>query len=76
MKKLAAIVGLLALTSCVGVSESYSAANESIYEAIAPEYKEYVEADERLPRSLKDAKLRTLDRWKEMLDKFAREAAK
>ena len=75
MKKLA-LLALLALTSCAGVSESYRLADEAIYDAIAPDYREYVEADESLPRSLKDIKLRTLKRWREMLDKFKAEESK
>ena len=70
MKKLTAVLALLALTSCAGVPEAHIAADRAIHDAIAPEYRAYVEADERLPRSLKDIKLRTLTRWRQMIEKF------
>jgi predicted lipoprotein len=74
VKKVTAIVALLALTSCAGVPEAHIAADRAIHDAIAPEYREYVEADERLPRSLKDIKLRTLKRWSQMIEEFERGA--
>ena len=76
MKKLTAIMALFALASCAGVSESHRLADEAIYEAIEPDYRKYVEADESLPQSLKNIKLRTLERWREMLDEFAKEQGK
>ena len=74
MRKLTAILALLALASCAGVPEAHIAADRAIHDAIAPEYREYVEADERLPRSLKDMKLRTLRRWREMIEEFEKGA--
>lgn len=70
MKKISAIVALLALTSCAGVPKAHVEADRAIFDAVAPEYRQYVESDERLPQSLKDVKLRTIRRWREMVEEF------
>ena len=71
MKRFAPLfVCLLMLSSCNGVSvaAAYHAADKATYEAIAPEYEAYVQADEKLDAASKASRMRTLATWKMRLE--------
>ena len=59
MRRRFAAVLLLLAGSCVGPNP----AEVATYEAIAPEYRAYVEADPTLQEADKERRYATLDRW-------------
>lgn len=68
MKRKLPIVALLALTSCSGVSDVYTAADRATFDAVAPEYSAYVQADAALDEASKATRLRTIETWRLRLD--------
>ena len=56
------MVMALALASC-GVSEAYLQADSDTFDAIAPDYRAYVMADDSLTPSDKETYLRTVKIW-------------
>lgn len=62
MKRTLSLCGLL-LASCNGVADTYVKADRLTYEAIAPEYRAYVLADELLDEDAKARRLLSLDTW-------------
>ena len=66
MKKLCALAALALLTGCEGISvaDAYVKADRLTYDAIAPAYRAYVEADKALDPAAKQSRMRLLDSWK------------
>ena len=66
MKKLCAVAALVLLTGCEGISvaDAYVKADRLTYDAIAPSYRAYVEADEKLDAPSKASRMRLLETWK------------
>lgn len=62
-----AAVALLLLCSCTPV-QSYVQADRAIHDAIAPAHRAYVIADPGLNLEQKERRLRTLDRWRELIE--------
>ncbi|QDP57175.1 MAG: hypothetical protein Unbinned7015contig1001_12 [Prokaryotic dsDNA virus sp.] len=70
MKKLAVIAACALLSGCEGISvaDAYVKADKATYDAIVPEYRAYVEADEDLDEPSKKSRLRLLSTWKLRID--------
>lgn len=66
MKKFCAAAALVLLTGCEGISvaDAYVQADQLTYDAIAPSYRAYVEADEKLDAPSKASRMRLLETWK------------
>ncbi|MAK71852.1 MAG: hypothetical protein CMF19_07380 [Idiomarinaceae bacterium] len=66
MKKLCALAALALLTGCEGISvaDAYVKADRLTYDAIAPSYRAYVEADDKLDAPSKASRMRLLETWK------------
>lgn len=59
---------LLLLAGCAGGPDpAFVVASRATYEAIAPEYAEYVKSDPSLDAEQKARRQRTLDRWLEAI---------
>jgi len=67
-KILTASVALLMLAGC-GNLEPYIKADKATFDAIAPEYQKYVDADPNLDQGQKDRRRRTLETWKLRIEK-------
>jgi hypothetical protein len=66
MRKTLALLAALAALSCVGcgsIAKDYVAADRQTLEAVAPEYRRYIEADAALDKDAKALRLATLDSW-------------
>jgi hypothetical protein len=59
----AALIGLAATVGGCGPASSYIAADRATYEAVAPEYAGYVDADPTLSDVQKQRRHRTADSW-------------
>lgn len=59
---------LLSLAGCQGVSASYAEADAATYDAVAPEYLGYVDADPALTKDQKVRRHETVDSWKARKD--------
>ena len=70
MKKFCAVAALVLFSSCEGMSvaDAYVDADRLTYNAIAPGYRAYVEADEKLDAPSKASRIRLLDTWKLRID--------
>ncbi len=70
MKKLIPLLALATFASCEGISvaDAYVEADRLTYEAIAPQFRAYVQADEKLDQPSKDSRMRLLDTWKMRID--------
>jgi len=70
MKYLLSLAALSLLSSCSGlsVSNAYLEADKMTYEAIAPDYRTYVEDDANLDEAAKAARIRLLNSWKMRLE--------
>ncbi len=70
MKKFCAVAALVLLTGCEGISvaDAYVKADRLTYDAIAPSYRAYVEADEKLDAPSKASRIRLLETWKLRID--------
>ena len=66
MKKTVTIAALVLLSSCEGISvaDAYVQADQLTYDAIAPSYRAYVQADEKLDAPSKASRMRLLETWK------------
>ena len=66
MKKTALLVALALLTGCEGISvaDAYVKADRLTYDAIAPSYQAYVQADDQLDAAAKQSRMRLLETWK------------
>ena len=66
MKKILTLAALALLTGCEGISvaDAYVKADQLPYDAIAPSYRAYVEADEALDAPSKASRMRLLESWK------------
>lgn len=71
MKRLVLVLLCVVTVSCLGcaVSESYRKADQATFDAVAPEYRAYVEADPNLNQDQKERRKRTLATWKLRIDK-------
>ena len=58
-----AVVLALMLPGCGSIAKEYVGADRATYNAIAPEYREYVEADADLDDDAKALRLANLDSW-------------
>lgn len=63
------LVALLALSSC-GIPKTHIVAERAIYDALEPDFRDYVEADQSLTENQKQLKMRTFVRWDEMISAF------
>tara|TARA_Y100000114_G_scaffold55678_1_gene50953 strand:- start:758 stop:988 length:231 start_codon:yes stop_codon:yes gene_type:complete len=65
MKKALPVAALALLSACEGISvaDAYVKADRMTYEAIAPSYRAYVEADETLDEPSKQSRYRLLQTW-------------
>lgn len=68
-----ALIGFLFVVACLlsgcgSIAKEYVAADRATYEAIAPEYRKYVEADESLDDDGKKLRLANSDSWKYRLE--------
>jgi|TARA_R100000329_G_scaffold44621_1_gene41671 hypothetical protein len=70
VKKFCAVAALVLLTGCEGISvaDAYVKADRLTYDAIAPSYRAYVEADEKLDAPSKASRIRLLETWKLRID--------
>ncbi len=75
MKKLCALAAMALLTGCEGISvaDAYVKADQLTYDVIAPSYRAYVEADEKLDAPSKASRMRLLDSWKMRLEANTKE---
>lgn len=64
------VAALALLSSCEGMSvaNAYVASDLATYQAIAPEYRAYVEADEKLDISSKTLRMHLLKSWEMRLE--------
>jgi len=58
---------VVAICSCT-TSEVYVKADKMTYDAIAPEYVKYVEADKKLDKDAKARRVRLVETWKKRID--------
>lgn len=58
-------------TGCV-VNKDYVRADQATFDAIAPEYKEYVQNDPKLDAAQKMRRLRTVETWKLRIEEAAK----
>ncbi len=58
-----ALLILASLTGCGSIAQEYVGADRATYEAVAPEYRKYVEADANLDKDAKALRMATLDSW-------------
>jgi len=60
------IASAFLLLSCGGcvLNKDYVKADQATFDAIAPEYRAYVESDAKLDADQKTRRLRTLESWK------------
>jgi hypothetical protein len=65
---LLATLTVLLITGCQTIPQTYSAADQATYEAIAPEYTAYVKRDDKLSTPQKELRLNTLRTWQERID--------
>lgn len=63
MKTLLVILAAMCLVGCRFPKRLQIEADRATYEAIAPEYREYVKTDESLDAEEKARRYRTLDTW-------------
>jgi predicted lipoprotein len=65
MKKAISVAALALLAGCEGISvaDAYVQADQLTYDAIAPSYRAYVEADEKLDAASKQSRMRLLETW-------------
>tara|TARA_A100001201_G_scaffold127423_1_gene112166 strand:+ start:252 stop:482 length:231 start_codon:yes stop_codon:yes gene_type:complete len=70
VKKFCAVAAFVLLTGCEGISvaDAYVKADRLTYDAIAPSYRAYVEADEKLDAPSKASRIRLLETWKLRID--------
>ena len=70
MKKFCALAAVSLLASCEGISvaDAYVQADQLTYDAIAPSYRAYVQADEKLDPASKQSRMRLLETWKLRID--------
>lgn len=54
---------VLVFSGCSGLHASYVNADRLTYEAVAPEYRDYLEADTELSVDARERRLRTLNSW-------------
>lgn len=65
MKKTVMMAALALLCGCEGISvaDAYVKADRLTYDAIAPSFRAYVEADEKLDAPSKASRIRLLETW-------------
>lgn len=70
MKKALPVAALLLLSACEGLSvaDAYVEADRLTYEAIAPSYRAYVEADVSLDEFSKQSRYRLLQTWEQRIE--------
>jgi len=70
MKKLISVAALVLFSSCEGISvaDAYVEADRLTYDAIAPRYQRYLEADEKMGDANRAAHIRLLRSWKMRID--------
>jgi hypothetical protein len=61
------LVVLAVGSSCIGADPTFVAAARATYDAIAPEYRAYVDADPQLTDEQRAIRRATLDRWNEAI---------
>lgn len=62
-RKLAFIILALLPMGCAGIPKAYVEADLKTYEAVAPEYLQYVDQDEELSPTQKDLRHGTVQSW-------------
>lgn len=67
---------LVLLTGCAGLDQKYVAADKLTHEAIAPEYRRYVERDAGLDAAQKKRRLKTLEAWAARIEEAERALGK
>lgn len=65
----ALLIWLLALVGCSGVSKQYAEADAATYDAVAPEYLGYVDADPALSGEQRQRRHETVASWKARTDR-------
>ena len=70
MKKFCAVAALVLFSGCEGISvaDAYVEADRLTYDAIAPHYQQYLEADEEITDANRTARIRLLKSWKMRID--------
>tara|TARA_Y100001973_G_scaffold95912_1_gene149977 strand:- start:332 stop:562 length:231 start_codon:yes stop_codon:yes gene_type:complete len=70
VKKFCAAAALVLFSSCEGISvaDAYVEADRLTYEAIAPHYQQYLEADGEITDANRKARIRLLTTWKMRID--------
>lgn len=66
------IIGVVVAATLLGgcsISKEYVAADQVTFDAVTPEYLEYVNADVKLDADAKVRRKRTVDSWKLRIDK-------
>lgn len=58
-----AFVAAFVLPGCGSIAKEYVSADRATYEAIAPEYREYVNEDDELTEDQKKLRLANVDSW-------------
>lgn len=69
--RLAWLIGIFAFAgfgSGCNIAKDYVAADRATFDAIAPEYRSYIESDPKLDEEQKARRRRTIDSWKLRLD--------
>tara|TARA_R110002050_G_scaffold180517_2_gene314118 strand:- start:198 stop:431 length:234 start_codon:yes stop_codon:yes gene_type:complete len=68
--KLYLVVLTATLSSCSGltVADAYVEADNLTYKAVAPHYRQYLEADETLSEGARASRLRLIETWKMRID--------
>ena len=66
--KILAVAAIAAvLCSCGSMTDSYIAADKATYDAVAPEYLDYVRDDQSLDQAGKDRRRRTIETWEKRI---------
>lgn len=58
-----ATLALLVLSGCSGLNDAYLRADRATFDAVAPEYRSYVERDAQLDANERQRRLDTLTTW-------------
>lgn len=66
---LVALVLPLLVSSCQGPQAAFTKGSRSVFDAIAPAHRAYLEADNALDGPQKARRIRTLDAWETMIKK-------
>jgi hypothetical protein len=62
------VLVLFLLSGCCGPSEPERAAHAAVFDAVAPEYLEYVEGDEALTVAQRARRAETVSQWRRLVE--------